>query len=69
MTPEYKPRLAGKQPPLVLLRGLEGMVDLGDGGWPKYLAAPTGSGVIDAPAMWNDWRQAVAQQGVFTVAH
>jgi hypothetical protein len=47
MPPDWRPaRRSGKHPPLVLLRGMEELVDLGDGhGWPKMLAFPNDSGI------------------------
>ncbi len=46
MPPLYRPGPAtGKHPPLVLLCGMEELVDLGDGhGWPKLLAFPNDAG-------------------------
>jgi len=40
MAPLYRPGpVTGKRPPMVLLRGVNELVDLGDGqGWPKMLA-------------------------------
>lgn len=48
MRPQYRPgRATGKQPPMVLLRGMEELVDLGDGqGWPKLLAFPNDAGLL-----------------------
>lgn len=47
MPPSWRPApRTGKQPPTVLLRGMESMVDLGDGhGWPKLLVHPNDAGV------------------------
>ena len=47
MPPDWRPaRQTGKQPPLVLLRGMEELVDLGDGhGWPRMLAFPNDAGL------------------------
>jgi hypothetical protein len=48
MPPLYRPSAAeGKCPPLVMPRGLEGWVDMGDGWWPKRLACPTDAGLPD----------------------
>ena len=47
MPPLWRPApLTGKQPPMILLRGMEAFVDLGDGtGWPKMLVIPTDAGL------------------------
>ncbi len=47
MPPLWRPApQTGKRPPLVLLRGFEEFVDLGDGhGWPKMLAFPNDAGL------------------------
>lgn len=47
MPPEWRPgKPTGKQPPAVLLRGMDEFVDLGDGrSWPKLLASPNDAGL------------------------
>ncbi len=47
MPPPYWPSPTnGKRLPMVLPRGMEWLIDLGDGvGWPKLLAIPMGAGL------------------------
>jgi hypothetical protein len=47
MPPHWRPSpRSGKQPPVVLLPGMEALVDLGDGTvWPKMLAIPNDAGL------------------------